>query len=62
MLPAKLKNCRGFKSVDLFGFYSVAVKENGTVYAWGRNRKGQLGIAGETIPMPTKVPGLSNII
>ena len=61
-LPAKLKNCRGFTSVDLFGFYSVAVKENGTVYAWGKNKKGQLGIAGEIIPMPTKVPGLSNII
>ena len=62
MLPAKLKNCRGFTSVDLFGFYSVAVKENGTVYVWGRNRNGQLGIAGESIPVPTKVPGLSNII
>ena len=61
-LPAKLKNCRGFTSVDLFGFYSVAVKENGTVYVWGRNRNGQLGIAGASIPVPTKVPGLSNII
>ena len=62
MLPTKLKNCRGFTQVDLFGFYSVALKSNGTVYAWGKNRKGQLGIAGENIPTPTKVPGLSNII
>ena len=40
----------------------MALKSNGTVYAWGKNRKGQLGIAGENIPTPTKVPGLSNII
>ena len=62
MLPTKLKNGRGFTSVDLFGFYSLAVKENGTVYAWGRNRKGQLGIPGEVISTPTKVPNLSQIV
>ena len=62
MIPAKLKNCRGFTQVDLFGFFSVALKKDGTVYVWGKNRKGQLGIAGENIPVPTKVPGLSGII
>jgi WD40 repeat protein len=47
--------------------HTVALKGNGTVWTWGRNNDGQLGL-GTTDdqagghPTPTQVPGLSNVL
>ncbi len=43
--------------------HNLALKEDGTVWAWGKNDLGQLGIApiNTDRPVPTQVPGLSNI-
>ena len=45
--------------------HSLALKGDGTVWAWGQNTQGQLGIgAADTSNHPTvvQVPGLNNII
>ncbi len=45
------------------GYHSLALKSDGTVWAWGRNSDGQLG-DGTTVSKntPTQVSGLSDII
>jgi alpha-tubulin suppressor-like RCC1 family protein len=44
------------------GAHSLAVKRDGTVWAWGRNLEGQLGIGNQTAHFtPIQVPGLSGI-
>lgn len=53
----------GFRAgVDLGGGHSVAVKRDGTVWAWGHNAFGQLG-DGSTVPRatPARVSGLTGI-
>ena len=42
--------------------HSLALRSDGTVFAWGSNLNGQLGNAGAAIqPTPSQVAGLSNI-
>ena len=44
--------------------YSLALKGDGTVWAWGDNSEGQLGLGTGSpaqVPSPTQVPGLSNV-
>ena len=43
--------------------HSLAAKRDGTVWAWGNNSHGQLGL-GDTSPRttPTQLPGLANVI
>ncbi|MGW4702629.1 RCC1 domain-containing protein [Streptomyces sp. NPDC004285] len=43
--------------------HSVALREDGTVWAWGRNDFGQLGNGGSTARnTPGKVPGLDDVV
>jgi len=45
------------------GYHSLALKADGTVWAWGRNSDGQLGDGTTTAKnAPTQVLGLSNIV
>ncbi|MCX7570445.1 hypothetical protein OS242_10775 [Tumebacillus sp. DT12] len=43
--------------------HSLAVKADGTVYAWGYNLTGQLGVPVDTVTtaIPVQVPGLTNV-
>lgn len=45
------------------GDFSLALRDDGTVWAWGSNRLGQLGVnsAEASIPTPTQVVGLNNV-
>jgi alpha-tubulin suppressor-like RCC1 family protein len=52
----------GVTQVAACGYFSVALRSDGTVRAWGDNRRGQLGngtTAGS--PVPVKVAGLSGV-
>lgn len=53
----------GFRAgVDLGGGHSVAVKRDGTVWAWGHNGFGQLGDGSSVArSTPARVPGLTGI-
>ena len=46
------------------GQHALAVKRDGTVWAWGKNRDGQLGLgkAGEGSRVPVQVPGIRNAV
>ncbi|MFC5403231.1 RCC1 domain-containing protein [Cohnella soli] len=49
--------------IEAGGYHSVALKKDGTVWAWGRNLSGQLG-DGLTVDRyePSKIDGLEHII
>jgi RHS repeat-associated protein len=53
----------GIVGVSAGRFHALALKTDGTVWAWGGNDSGQLGL-GSTIDSPTPLPisGLSNIV
>jgi len=63
---AQIAGLSGIKQVSggQAGYHSLALKSNGTVWTWGKNTEGQLGIASPTagINTPTLVPGLTGII
>jgi len=61
--PAPVSGLAGVKAVDIGHDYALALMNNGTVKAWGRNKFGQLG--DEVIDRsatPVNVPGLKDII
>ncbi len=50
-------------AISASNYYMVALKKDGTVYAWGLNTSGQLGIGSTSnIYLPTKVRKVNNII
>ena len=51
------------KAIAAGQYHSLALKNDGTVWAWGWNNYGQLGNGGNFIsPVPVQVAGLTNII
>ncbi|ARF18102.1 Ig-like domain-containing protein [Sporosarcina ureae] len=63
-IPEKIAGLDNVAAVAAGKDHSVALKKDGTVWAWGRNTYGQLGLgdsANENV-IPKQVTGLSNII
>jgi regulator of chromosome condensation (RCC1) repeat-containing protein len=61
-VPVAVRNLEGVKSVQAGGFHSLALKKDGTVYAWGYNVSGQLGNGTtEASDVPVKVKNLSGV-
>ncbi|ADD28620.1 chromosome condensation regulator RCC1 [Meiothermus ruber] len=60
ILPAGIKAV----AVQAGRYHSLALTSEGTVYAWGRNDVGQLGLGTITAPQesPALIPGLSDVI
>jgi alpha-tubulin suppressor-like RCC1 family protein len=55
----------GVKAIAAGSNHSIALKEDGTVWAWGANSEGQLGIGSNdwtSHPTPAQVKGLSGVI
>lgn len=55
-----------FKQVEAGTYYSVALRSDGSVWTWGRNLYGELGIEKKVsiirFPTPLRLPNLSKII
>jgi len=62
-IPVQVQNLRGITAVSNGGcIYSLALREDGTVWAWGKNDRGQLGDGTyENKPTPIQVSGLDGI-
>ncbi len=54
--PSQVKPLQGIASVSANWFHSCALRDDGSLYCWGRNAEGQLGL-GDTLPraLPTRV-------
>ena len=63
MVPVRVLGLDGVTAIAGGSFHGLALRNNGTVWAWGDNNYGQLG-DGTTTPRasPTQVSGLSNIV
>ncbi|HZF53388.1 MAG TPA: MopE-related protein, partial [Polyangiaceae bacterium] len=62
--PIQVQGLPAIKAIAAGGYHSLAVDENGFVYAWGQNSSGQLGLGTASSThqgTPVQVPGLSNI-
>lgn len=61
--PTQVKNLTGVRTIAAAGHHSLAVKHDGTVWAWGRNFEGELG-NGTTVDssVPVQVAGLTNVV
>jgi alpha-tubulin suppressor-like RCC1 family protein len=61
-VPAPVPGLTGVTQISAGTGYSLALRSDGTVWAWGRNNFGQLG-DGTTLPRlsPGQVPGLTGI-
>jgi alpha-tubulin suppressor-like RCC1 family protein len=63
LTPVQVLGLPKIKAIAAGGYHSLALDENGLVYAWGQNSSGQLGTGSTGAPQgtPVQVPGLSTI-
>ncbi|KQX56139.1 MULTISPECIES: chromosome condensation regulator RCC1 [unclassified Streptomyces] len=61
--PVAVQSLNKVKEVTAGCYHGVALREDGTVWTWGRNADGQLGIGSTTDQStPKKVPGLVDAV
>lgn len=63
-IPQQLAGLSDITNLGGAGSFFIALKDDGTVWSWGRNDLGQLGIGttSTNVSNPTQIAGLSNII
>ena len=62
-VPVRVAGLSGFTKVAAGFAHSLALRSDGTVWAWGENLDGQLGDGGRSDRhMPAQVPGLSGVV
>ncbi|UED75879.1 RCC1 domain-containing protein [Brevibacillus sp. DP1.3A] len=64
LLPAKVKGLEDVTAIAAgFSLHNLAVKKDGTVWAWGNNNYGQLGDGTKTNRfLPVQVKGLTDVV
>jgi len=61
--PTKVQGLSNVVAVSLGSEHSAALTADGSVYIWGRNNFGTLGLDGVSVQLtPVKLPGLSNVV
>lgn len=63
-VPVRVLNISSAVAIASLHYHNLALLQDGTVYAWGRNAEGELGLGTLTLEeqTPVRVPGLSNMI
>ena len=63
LVPTQIPGLTGIIAVKAGGMHSLALKSDGTVWAWGENGSGQVGI-GSTVdqPVPVQVAEIDDIV
>jgi uncharacterized repeat protein (TIGR01451 family) len=61
LTPVPVSSISGVIAVAAGSNYTLALKSDGTVWAWGANHHGQLGYTGVNQVSPTQISGLANI-
>ncbi|MDR0791285.1 MAG: putative Ig domain-containing protein [Methanomassiliicoccaceae archaeon] len=51
----RVDSATGWKSVSAGGFHTVAIKTDGTMWAWGENENGQIEFSSQRTYVPTKI-------
>jgi len=63
LMPRRINTLSGITAIDTFATHSLALKSDGTVWAWGGNSYGQLGngTTGGISNVPVQVSGLTSV-
>jgi uncharacterized delta-60 repeat protein len=63
-VPLQVAGLSGVTKVDAGFSWNLALKADGTVWAWGHNTLGQMGQGtnGSPLTTPTQVPGLTDVV
>ncbi|MGE5286346.1 MAG: PASTA domain-containing protein [Micromonosporaceae bacterium] len=62
LTPVEVAGLTGVTKIAAGGFFSLALRSDGTVWAWGSNATGELGDGTTTSsPVPVRVTGLSQV-
>jgi len=59
--PVVIPGLSGVTFIAAGSGFNVAVRNDGTVWTWGKNENGQLGAAGPSTDRPAQVPGVSGV-
>ncbi|WP_415835248.1 PKD domain-containing protein, partial [Corallococcus soli] len=61
-VPVRVQGLTGATALSATAYHTLALKQDGTVWAWGYNDSGQLGDAADALRMtPTTVSGLTGV-
>ncbi len=62
--PIQVNNLSNIVAIDTGDYHALALKNDGTVWAWGKNNVGQLGTGADKKEMnePIEIPTLKNIV
>ena len=63
---ATTENKLHYTAVEGAHYYTIALRSDGSVWAWGRNMFGELGVSEDIryrhTSSPVRIPGISNVI
>lgn len=60
--PVQVSGLTGIVAITAGDFHSLAIKNDGTLWAWGSNSYGELGVSGGNRNAPVQVTGVSGVI
>jgi alpha-tubulin suppressor-like RCC1 family protein len=63
--PVQVTSLSGITAISAGAGHAMALKSDGTVWTWGENSRGELGIGTQDFsmhPVPSQVPGMTNVV